>query len=151
MVEPGQETRKLPTSISPCPIIDAIFDIWFDPIFPPEAIFGFLYKAFERDFPSLENLPGALIPTETRNANPALLYQPSHRMVRENLVLLVGPRNFAVAMRGQYPGWPSLLSQFNETVKRLDELKVMTRPQRFGLRYINFFSGTQMRPWYERE
>jgi hypothetical protein len=53
------ETRKLPTSIFPCPIIEAIFDVWFDPVVPPEAIFGFFYRTFGEDFPGSDRRVGA--------------------------------------------------------------------------------------------
>jgi uncharacterized protein (TIGR04255 family) len=141
MSAPDRQTQKLPVSISPCPIIDVVFDTWFDPIIPPEAVFGLIFKAFGDDFPKLESLPGALVPTETRNTNPVLLYQPSHRLMSNDLALLIGPRNFAVGIRGQYPGWTSLRPQFETILRRFDGLGVMTKPQRFGLRYINFFPG----------
>jgi uncharacterized protein (TIGR04255 family) len=140
MAAPDRQTQKLPISISPCPIIDATFDIWFEAKVPPEAVFGLVYQAFCDEFPACETLAGAYLTNEARDANPAIAYQPGHRMMNENVCLLIGPRNFAVGMRGEYPGWQKLSSQFIDIATRFDGLKLLTRAQRFGLKYINFFS-----------
>lgn len=128
-------------SISPCPIVEAVCDVWFDPNVPDEAVYGALYQIFRHDFPRASALPGAIMPTELRQANPALKHQAQYRLEAEDLVVLVGSHNIAVGMRGQYPGWPKLKDGFQRTLSLAVSSKVILRPVRFGLRYINFFSG----------
>jgi uncharacterized protein (TIGR04255 family) len=141
MADASEQSETLPEFISPCPLIDAIFSVWFDTSFPPEAVFGVVYQEFSKDFPAITTLPSAFVQPEILKANPALSHQPTHRLDGNDLTLLIGSDNFAVGMRGQYPGWAKLKPSFLGVFKRFDALTISKRLERFGLRYINFFDS----------
>jgi uncharacterized protein (TIGR04255 family) len=129
----------LPSSISPSPIVDAVADLWFDSNLPGEALFGVVYQALKKDFPSASTLPAAAMPAQIKQLNPAFTFQASYRLEGERLVALIGSNNVAVGFRGQYPGWPKLKSNLLETFEKILALDFVVKIQRFGLRYVNFF------------
>ena len=131
----------LPSSISPIPIVDAIADLWFESNLPDEALFGMVYQALKKDFPSASTLAAAAMPAQLKQLNPAFAFQPSYRLEGERLVILIGSNNVAVGLRGQYPGWPKLKSSLLATYEKILALDFVVKIQRFGLRYVNFFPG----------
>ena len=42
--------EKLPISISPCPIIEAIFEVRFEASVPGDAISGIIFNEFKNEF-----------------------------------------------------------------------------------------------------
>jgi len=42
---------RLPVSINPCPIAEAIFEVRFETTYPGDAIFGIIYNPFKDEFP----------------------------------------------------------------------------------------------------
>ena len=64
--------EKLPISIDPCPIIEAIFEIRFESSFPGDAIFGIIYNCFKDEYQTVEQLPILQLPAAVRTQDPAL-------------------------------------------------------------------------------
>ena len=50
---------KLPVTISPCPIVEAVAEVRFETLVPEDAIFGLVYQTLKTDFPKVETLPVA--------------------------------------------------------------------------------------------
>lgn len=131
---------SLPVRISPCPIVEAVADIRFEPTVPPDAVFGQLYKAFSAKFGNLNHLAAKNVPEAMRQANPLFRYQPHYRLDGENVAVLIGPEVFAVGTLGpSYPGWSALSEAFRDTFVLLLNTNVVKTVHRLGLRYINFF------------
>ena len=59
--------KKLPFSIDPCPILEAIFEIRFESSFPGDAIFGIVYNEFKDEFQEVEQLPVLQLPAAMRD------------------------------------------------------------------------------------
>ena len=131
--------RKLPKKIDPCPIIDAIIELQLESSVPSEAFFGLLYNRFGKDFPQLTKLPILQLPDVIRESDPSLLSKPHHKLSNDRLALQIGPRVLSISSHPKYVGW----SDFSRTVyKILDDvnnLKVIKRFTRLGIRYLNFF------------
>jgi uncharacterized protein (TIGR04255 family) len=131
---------RLPIRISPCPIVEAIAEIRFEPTVPPDAVFGQLYSTLRGKFGNLKQLPGKTIPEEMRQANPLFRYQAHYHLEGEGIAVLIGPEVFAVGMLGSsYPGWSALSNAFRDTFALLLDTKVVKTVHRLGLRYTNFF------------
>ncbi len=130
---------KLPKSISPCPIREAVAEARFESNVPSDAVFGILYQALKKDFPKVEELPMAALPPQIRNADKDLAFQPHYRLTSENSTVLVGPKVIAVGMRGEYPGWTALAARIKDVLRQCSETGIVKRPVRLGLRYISFF------------
>ncbi len=129
----------IPNKISPCPIVDATFEVRFDASVPAGAVYGLVYNALKGKFPNQIQLQTVNLPEQMRLLNPALLYQPQFRLEGEGLAAMIGPNVFAVGMVGEYPGWQDLSVAFTETLKLLKTSGVVKTAHRFGLHYVNFF------------
>ena len=132
---------KLPKSISPCPIVEAVFESRFQTDTPEEAVVGMVYQALRKDFPKMSALPLASLPQQMRKADPEFTYQPLHRLEGERMVLLIGPRNFAIASKGEYLGWQGYCADALRVFETIAATGIFQKIERFGLRYISFFEG----------
>ncbi len=132
---------KLPLSITPCPIAEAVVEVRFDTDAPEDAVFGLVYHALKADFPKSSALPMASLPPEVRKSDPGLVHQPLHRLIGEHLTVLVGAQAVTVGIRGAYPGWAAAAERFRATFTRIADTGLIGKPRRFGLRYISFFPG----------
>jgi uncharacterized protein (TIGR04255 family) len=132
---------KLPKSISPCPIVEAVFESRFQTDAPEEAVVGMVYQALREEFPKMSALPLASLPQQMRKADRELTYQPLHRLEGERMVLLIGPRNFAIASKGDYLGWQKYRADALRVFETVAATGIFQKVERFGLRYISFFEG----------
>ncbi len=132
---------KLPLSITPCPIAETVVEVRFETDVPEEAVLGVVYQALKSDFPKSTALPIASFPAEVRKSDPNLANQPLHRLEGEHLTVMVGAQSVTVGTRGAYPGWATVSERFRRTLERVAATGLIGKPRRFGLRYINFFSG----------
>ena len=69
---------QIPKKITPCPILEAIVEIRFEPEEPDDAIFGIIYNQFKKSFPEIEKLPILQIPDQFRSKDPNLIYKPHY-------------------------------------------------------------------------
>jgi len=132
---------KLPVKISPCPLVEPIAEIRFEPAVPAQAVFGLVYKPLEESFPETVALPQSALPETLFEQNPAVKYQPHYRLDSEDFSLMIGPWSVAVGTRGEYPGWATVFPTIAETLNEALATGVAKRVERFGLRFINFFEG----------
>jgi uncharacterized protein (TIGR04255 family) len=132
---------KLPIKISPCPLVETVAEIRFEPEVPGQAVFGLAYQSLRKSFPQVVTLPTASLPEPAVEQNPALKYQPHYRLDAERFSVMIGPRTIAVATRGDYPGWATVFPKFAETLHEVLATGLARRVERFGLRFINFFDG----------
>jgi uncharacterized protein (TIGR04255 family) len=130
---------KLPKSISPCPIRDAVCAVQFESQIPADAVFGIVYQSLREDFPQAGPLPILTLPPEVRAASRELTFQPCYRLSNATFNVLVGPQFISVGMRGGYPGWSTLSKSVKDILHRFHETGVVSRTLRLGLRYISFF------------
>ena len=131
---------KLPKSISPCPIKEAVAEVRFESNVPPDAVFGIAYQALKSDFAKAEPLPVLALPANFRNADKDLTFQPHYRLVGQTCGVLVGPKVISVGVRGEYPGWETLSKSVKSTMRQFHQTGIVKRIIRFGLRYISFFA-----------
>jgi len=131
---------QLPAKISPCPIIEAIFECRYEPKVPPDTIFGILYKQFSDFYPKLENLPILQIPQQIRLQDSNLRYQPYYRMSSEQFILSIGPRALSLSNINEYVGWRVFYAEIKKLIEIVKELDIAKKIVRFSLRYINYFN-----------
>lgn len=130
---------KLPKSIDPCPIKEAICEVRFESNVPADAVFGIVYQVLGKDFSESIRLPILNIPAELRNADKDLAFQAHYRLEQENIVILIGPRMMAVGMLKTYPGWTEHARSIKALMGRFESAGIVRRIERLGLRYISFF------------
>ncbi|MBI2425748.1 MAG: TIGR04255 family protein [Candidatus Hydrogenedentes bacterium] len=132
---------RLPKSISPCPISEAIVEVRYESSAPAEAVFGMIYNSFRSEFPQSEKLPILQVPEQLRSQDPNLMYLPEYRLSQGTYHLLIGPRSFGLATVGAYAGWHEFSGRLMNALERLQTLDVVESVVRVGLRYINTFKG----------
>ena len=132
---------KLPVSIDPCPIAEAIFEIRFETSYPGDAIFGIIYKQFKEKFPKVTKMPVLQLPAAIREQDPNLRYTPHYKLSRDEFIIQLGPNVFSLINTGQYCGWQVFFNTINETCDIISELKIIEKQKRTALRYINIFNG----------
>jgi uncharacterized protein (TIGR04255 family) len=132
---------KLPLSINPCPITEAIFEIRFDTTFPDDAVFGIVYNQFKDEFQKVEQLPILQLPAAIRATDPNLKYSPHYKIIKDNFIIQIGPKVFSLANINNYDGWKIFSKKIYEIYKKLRELNLIKNEIRTALRYINVFSG----------
>jgi uncharacterized protein (TIGR04255 family) len=133
---------KLPTKIDPCPIISAGIEFRFNPVLPPEAIFGVIYEALAQEFPYVTNLPIVNVPQSVRYSDPNLKYQPERVLNNNNspFRLYIGPKVFSLSCIKPYSGWKLYFEMASKIIESLIvRKKIITQISRLGLRYVNFF------------
>jgi len=132
---------RLPRTIKPCPILEAIVEVRFEPDIPEEAVFGIVYQSFKKDYNhvQVENLPILQVPEAVLRKDPNLKYKPHYRLQRNGLILGLGPRVWSLSNASGYLGWAKYSEALLDTIDRISSASIMKAPLRFGLRYINAF------------
>jgi uncharacterized protein (TIGR04255 family) len=69
------------------------------------------------------------------------MYQPQYRFESDDFVALLGPNMFAVGVNGAYTKWATISKAFRAAFDLFKETNIIGAPQRFGLKYVNFFPG----------
>jgi uncharacterized protein (TIGR04255 family) len=131
----------LPVQISPCPIVDVTAELRFDAAVPPAVAIGLGYERLSREFPRVSTIQTIPLPDEVRKANPAFMYQAQYRFESDDLVALLGPNIFAIGVNGAYTSWAVVSKAFRAAFNLFKETNIIGVPQRFGLKYMNFFHG----------
>ena len=128
---------KLPLSINPCPIIEAIFEIRFESSFPGDAIFGIVFNQFKDEFQNVEQLPILQLPAAIRSQDPNLKFSPHYKIKKDNFIIQIGPNVFSLTNIKEYCGWSAFSKKIFDTYSKVSELNLIKRQFRTALRYIN--------------
>jgi len=131
---------KLPLSISPCPIIEALVEIRFETELPHDAIFGLFYNSVKDKYPSHEKLFPLQLPDAVRVQDPALKYAPYHKLKSDALFCQIGPRVLTINCPRKYIGWTKYFSEVQRLIELVSDLGVISSVARLGIRYISFFT-----------
>jgi uncharacterized protein (TIGR04255 family) len=132
----------LPNKLKHDAIVEAVFDIRFEPesSLVPEIFFGRLADTSEWKGFTQRRLPSADIPAVMRRADPNLRYQPALELVdlENKKVVQMGPYSLVLVRRAPYPGWTeSFGAEVGRTIDRLFEVAPGIPVVRLGLRYVN--------------
>ncbi len=131
--------KRLPVSINPCPIIEAIFEVRFESSFPRDAIFGIAFNKFKDEFRNIEQLPILQLPAAIRDQDPNLKFSPHYKMRKDNFIIQIGPNVFSLANVKEYCGWKLFSKKIYDTFAKINELDLIKSLHRMALRYINIF------------
>ncbi len=133
--------ERLPSRITPCPILEAVLEIRFVSKVEWSLLPGLLYTRINERYPKLENLPIAEMPDELLRHDPNLAYAPRMRFVGSGFVIQFGPRVISLLAMGEYPGWRRVKEELCWLLERLETAGFIHEGERLGMRYIDFFEG----------
>lgn len=131
--------KKYPKLLEKCPIIDSLIEIRFESKVHPNTIFGIIYSALEVDFKKIENLPILQLPEAIRMSDPNLKYKPLYRISNKEFVIQIGSDVITIGSFPNYVGWTRFLNKTISILTEIENLNIIKKIERFGLRYINFF------------
>jgi uncharacterized protein (TIGR04255 family) len=131
----------LPKKITPCPIIDALVEVRFATKIHRDAVFGLIYNKIQTDFPKVESLPILQLPEAVRANDINLKFKPYFRVSNENYVVQIGPDVISISSFPEYAGWTSLSKNIFDLLNKVQEINIINKVSRLGIRYINFFDN----------
>ena len=139
--EPGMtETRKsVPKRLKKEPLVEAVCEIRFtsDRESVAELLPGLIYKAMGAEFPKIERLPVADLPSAFIQQDAKLRYVPTVRLEGNPYSIQIGEHVVSLSCRRPYTGWGNFNSKIMELAEVLKETALITQPERFSLRYID--------------
>jgi len=131
---------RLPTRISPCPIVEAILEIRFITSESWRTLPGLLFAHIRDRYPEQKDLPLAQLPEEIRRREPAFTYQPLVQFLSRDFLIQFGPRVVSLVTKpNEYPGWAALENEMTWLLTELQKIGFIAEGERLGVRYINFF------------
>lgn len=136
---------SIPKKLGVCPIVEAIFEVRFEPSVASNAVFPILYGAFRNDFPNIEHIiPIAQMPMTVVENDQNLRFQPHYRMrhrEHNNILVQIGPRVLTVNMLQPYEGWEVLFEYIKRYFQLLKDAGIISGVIRVGFRVVNFFNN----------
>ncbi len=132
--------ERIPTRITPCPIVEAIFEVRFASSQPWENMPGLLYAQIRERYASQKKLPLADFPDEIRRQQPGLRDLPLLQFHSNRFLIQIGPRCVSlVTQPNAYPGWALIREELVWMLDRLQAAGFVQETERLGVRYIDFF------------
>ena len=131
---------KPPSALKHDTILEAIFELQFEPEPPNEAVFGIIYPIVLRKINNLKHIPLPILqlPETVRNNDIQFKYQPLNRLQGDGLSISIGPRVISFSIIKPYIGWSKWKPSILDILNKLSEYPVIKNAERTGLRYLNF-------------
>jgi uncharacterized protein (TIGR04255 family) len=131
--------KREPKKITPDPIIEAVVEVRFSSKLPRDAVFGIVYSALKDDFNPPKNLPILQLPDAVRSQDPNLKYQGHYSLSSKKLSVMIsiGPQVISFINSGSYIGWNLFFPFICDILDKLENLDVISNPERIGIRYLN--------------
>jgi uncharacterized protein (TIGR04255 family) len=131
---------KLPSELKNDTILEAIFELRFEPEPPNEAVFGLIYPVVIDKFQGLKHIPLPLLqlPNVVRNNDIQFRYQPLNRLQGNGLSISIGPQVISFSIIKPYIGWHKWKPSILDILNKLSDEHVIKNMERTGLRYLNF-------------
>jgi len=124
------------------PIIDAVFDIWFESKMPSEALLGIIVENIE-SYKEIRSLPLLQLPKDIRLMDPNLKHQALYEILsidEKPYKIVLGHNSLGIALNGEYQGWDeSFFPEIKELYGKIFEKGLIEKITRCGLRYVDFF------------
>jgi uncharacterized protein (TIGR04255 family) len=133
---------KLPTEITPNPLILTPIEIRFVPKNTNINLISELFPIFSKDLPMLDNLNQ--IPKEIREKNPQLMFQPDFRLRNEKYSISFGNNILLIEILGDYPLWKNYFSFIKDQVNKFLEIGILQNIIRIGVRYGSIFQNNEI-------
>lgn len=136
---PIPKPERLPAHISPCPIVEAVLEVRYQPTKAWEVVPGMVYSLIAGKYPRTETLPINDLPAKIRETQKPLEFAPAVRFHAEDFMVQLGPKVLALNVKGPYKQWAEFRSEMKWLWETVMPLGIFGEGVRLGLRYINFF------------
>ncbi|MDR1925452.1 MAG: TIGR04255 family protein [Planctomycetaceae bacterium] len=131
---------KLPKKLKTDLILSAVFELRFSTKIPQEAVYGMVYQAVIKKYPSVSpvRLPITQLPDVVRNFDPNLIFQPYNILNIDTKGIGIGSRVINFSIQKPYIGWDQWSSFIAEFIPEFVQLGIFDNIERTGLRFANF-------------
>jgi len=131
---------RLPDSISPCPIVEAIFELRFTTTETWATLPGLLYALIRDKYRDQRRLPLDHVPEELRK-DSAFTHMPLLQFLSPDFLIQLGPRVISLVTKSNaYPGWPRIKQELEWLLGEIKKAGFLDEGERLGIRYIDFFA-----------
>ncbi len=138
---PIPKLDRIPTRISPCPILEAILEVRFVTSTPWSVLPGLFFQQIRQKYGEPTDLPLANVPEPIRRTEPNFKYLPLVSFEGAPFSIRLGPHVIALQSLGEYPGWSAIHAEMEWLIERIREAGFFGEGERLGMRYIDFFDG----------
>ncbi len=134
--------KSVPKRLRNEPLLEAVWEIRFssDTESVSDLLPGLIYKSIGTEYPKIERLPIANLPSTVVQQDPKLRYVPTIRLQGIPYSIQIGEHVVSLSCRRPYTGWQEFEQKIMELAKMLRETSLITRPERFSLKYIDIIS-----------
>jgi uncharacterized protein (TIGR04255 family) len=124
------------------PLLEAVWEIRFssDRDSVAELLPGLIYKAVGAEYPKTERLPVSNLPSAIVQQDAKLRYVPTVRLEGNPYSIQIGEHVASLSCRRPYTGWGEFEPKIMELAEILKETSLLTRLERFSLKYIDVIS-----------
>lgn len=136
--------KRIPQSISPCPLIQAVIEVRFETSLDEDVILGLVFSKLGSEFPNLEKLPASEIPKFVRDSDPNLFNAPLFTLGKDNLKILIGSRSLSIVCEKEYIGWKPFYQVISSILTKVKEISLIDNTTRIAARYISFFENANI-------
>ena len=138
----AENGKSVPKRLRKEPLLEAVWEIRFtsDRESVAELLPGLIYKAIDIEFPKIERLPVADLPSAIVQQDEKLRYVPTVRLEGSPYSIQIGEHVVSLSCRLPYTGWGNFQPKIMELAEILKETSLVTRPERFSLKYIDIIS-----------
>lgn len=131
---------KIPKKIDLCPIVDGVVELRFKSTIFPNAVFGLIFNALQKDFPTVEKLPILQLPEQLRDLDPNFRFKAQYRITsKDGYSVHIGPDVLIIGASMPYKGWEEYFSRIELVIEQVFKTNVIEQILRLGVRFINFF------------
>ncbi|MDD2903732.1 MAG: TIGR04255 family protein [Syntrophales bacterium] len=143
MIEKG---RPVPKRLRKEPLIEAVWEVRFssDKESVAELLPGLIYQAMGKSFPKTERLPASNLPRAVLLQDATLRYVPTVRLEDPPYSIQIGEHVVSLSCPRPYTGWGEFESKIIQLTKKLKTTNLLTRLERFSLKYIDVIPLDEM-------
>ncbi|MBM2834447.1 MAG: hypothetical protein HW406_1608 [Candidatus Brocadiaceae bacterium] len=133
---------KLPKKLNKPPIVDSIFEIRFESLYPLDIVPGLITKLLmPLNLKDIKQFPILQFPEQIRKIDANFKYAPYYRANIDTFVVQFGPRMISLASPIPYIGWENFIPMISKVIEEILKSQLVTKIERLGQRGINFFEN----------
>ncbi len=138
--------KPVPKRLIKEPLLEALWEIRFssEKESVAEILPGLIFQAMGGSYPKIQRLPAANLPPPVLKQDEKLRYVPTIRLEGQHQYSIqIGEHVVSLSCRRPYTGWGEFESKIMELGEILKRTNLLTRPERYSLKYIDVIPLTE--------
>jgi uncharacterized protein (TIGR04255 family) len=136
--------KRIPSKLAPDFIVSSVVELRFTPMTSDTTIFASLFASLKDTYPVFK--PPAYQGPVTNQMFAQIVLQPDGYLSNDFYVVGIGQNVLSLSMNAgkSYSGWAAFSGELRSVFEKIfSKTKLIFKFDRLGLRYINFFAGTE--------